>query len=205
MRCAAIVCSAALLAASSSASAQTVEATPVPAAPEARRWDHGGQFGLRAGMGMGYSFVIRYHDGAGPDPCDAANNKFCTGASPLMLDTALGFGVTRGLELDARFRLGVTESFDGSRPMQVGIGLRTMGDGSGRLKFVLGAAMYFDVTGDRPRAGGDFDFILRAEEGLQYEVNRWLGVYGHFGESFGILRNFSCVVDATVGLQLRAP
>jgi hypothetical protein len=195
---------AACFAVASPAAAQQ-EATPVPTVTEPIRWDHGGQFSLRAGVGMGYRFVIRYHDGTGPDPCDAGNNKFCMDASPLMLDTALGFGVTRGLELDARFRLGLLEDFDGSRPMQLGVGLRTMGDGSGRLKFVLGVAMLFDVTRDRLRAGGDFDFIVRAEQGLQYEVNRWLGVYGHVGESFGMLRNFSCVLDATVGVQLRLP
>ncbi len=177
----------------------------MPAVTEPRRWDHGGQFVLRAGMGIGYRFVIRYHDGAGPDPCDDGNNKFCTGASPLMLDTALGFGVTRGLELDARFRLGVLEDFDGSRPMQVGLGLRTMGDGSSRLKFVLSVGMLLDVTQGRRRPGGDFDFVVRAEEGIQYEVNRWFGVYGNLGESFGLLRNFSCVVDATLGVQFRAP
>lgn len=204
MRLAAFACTAALVAASSSGFAQQI-ATPMPAVTEGTRWDHAGQFSLRAGIGMGYRFVIRYQDGGGADPCDLGNNKFCTDASPLMLDTALGFGVTRGLELDARFRLGVLEDFDGSRPMQVGLGLRTMGDGSGRLKFVLGAAMFLDVTQGRLRAGGDFDFIVRAEEGLQYEATQWLGVYGHLGESFGLLRNFSCVIDATVGVQFRLP
>jgi hypothetical protein len=177
----------------------------MPAVTEPMRWDHGGQFVLRAGMGIGYRFVIRYNDGNGPDPCDDGNNKFCTGASPLMLDTALGFGVTRGLELEARYRMGVLTDFDGSRPMQVGLGLRTMGDGSSRLKFIFSAAMFLDFTPDRRRAGGDFDFVVRSEQGLQYDVNRWFGVYAVAGENFGLLRNFSCVIDATLGVQFRAP
>lgn len=204
MRLAAIACSAALVAASSTGFAQEV-ATPVPAVTEPRRWDHGGQFTLRAGMGIGYRLVVRYNDGSGPDPCDARDKKFCTGASPLMLDTALGFGVTRGLELEGRFRLGILEDFDDSRPMQVGIGLRTMGDGTSRLKFIFAAAMFLDFTQGRLRQGGDFDFVVRSEQGLQYDVNRWVGVYAVAGENFGLLRNFSCIIDATLGVQFRAP
>jgi hypothetical protein len=171
----------------------------------ARRWDHRGQVTLRAGLSEGYRFVIRYEDRGGVDPCDDGENKFCTALSPLMLDAALGVGATRTLEFEARTRLGVLTDFDGSRPLQVGLGLRTLSDPDGPLKFVLAAAMFLDVTSDRRRPGGDFDLIVRAEEGLQYDVNRWFGIYATAGESFGLLRNFSCVVDMNLGVQFRAP
>lgn len=170
-----------------------------------RRWDHRGQITLRAGLSEGYRFVIRYQDRGGVDPCDDGENKFCTGLAPLMLDATLGVGATRTLEFEARTRLGVLTDFDNSRPLQVGLGLRTLSDPDGPLKFVLAAAMFLDVTSDRRRAGGDFDLILRAEEGLQYDVNRWFGVYATAGESFGLMRNFSCVVDLNLGVQFRAP
>lgn len=198
-----------------SLSAAALLATSVAAAQDApanlalqsvsRRWDHRGQVTLRAGLSEGYRFVIRYEDRGGADPCDAGESKFCTGLSPLMLDAALGVGATRTLEFEARVRLGLLEDFDLSRPLQVGVGLRTLSDPEGPLKFALGAAMFLDVTSGRLRAGGDFDLILRAEEGLQYDVNRWFGIYGTAGESFGLMRNFSCVVDLNLGVQFRAP
>lgn len=182
---------------------------PAPVGPlppiVAPRWDHGGQFGIRVGLSEGYRFVVRYHDNREADPCDETDKKFCTGLSPLMLDTTLGFGVTRGLELDARFRMGLLTDFDGSRPMQAGIGIRSMGDGSARLKFLLAASVLLDFTQDRLRAGGDFDVVARAEEGLQWDATRWVGVYASLGESFGLLRNFSCVVDLSLGVQFRVP
>lgn len=202
----------ATLLAASTASAQDAPVAPAATAPAAtvlevtpRRWDHRGQVTLRAGISEGYRFTIRYEDRGGVDPCDDGENKFCTGLSPLMLDATLGIGATRTLEFEARTRLGLLTDFDGSRPLQVGLGLRTLSDPEGPLKFVLAAAMFLDVTSDRRRAGGDFDLILRAEEGLQYDINRWFGVYLTAGESFGLMRNFSCVVDANLGVQFRAP
>lgn len=193
---------ASLLLASSSARAQE---SPPPVAVTPPRWSHRAQGTLRASISEGYRFVIRYGDGAGADPCDEGNNKFCTGLSPLMLDVALGIGATHSLEFEARMRLGLLTDFDDSRPLQFGAGLRTVSDPESPFKFVLGAALFADVTADRRRAGGDVDLVLRAEEGVQYDVNRWFGVYAVAGESFGLLRNFSCVVDLNVGVQFRAP
>ncbi len=173
----------------------------IPAAP---RWDHARQFALRAGLGMGYSFTIRYADRGGSDPCDEGESKFCVGASPLMLDTALAFGATRGLELEARFRMGILTNFDASRPLQAGFGLRLLTDET-RGRFFIGAAVLADFTGGRLRAGGDLDVLLRAEEGWHFDASRWFGFYIAAGQTFGLLRNFSCVVDANLGVQFRAP
>jgi hypothetical protein len=183
----------------------TSHAQEIPAAIPSVRWDHGGQFTLRAGLSEGYRFVIRYQDGPGADPCDDGDNKFCVGLAPLMLDTGIGFGVTRGLEIEARSRLGVLTDFDGSRPLQLGLGLRTLTDPDSRLKFVLAVSLFADITGDRRRGSGSVDMVVRAEEGLQYDVNRWIGVTACVGESFGLLRNFSSVVDVNLGVQFRAP
>lgn len=196
--------SAALLIAFAFPAGALAQSAPEIVAP-VRAWDHRGQVTLRAGLSAGYRFVIRYEDGGGADPCDDGNNKFCTGLSPLLLDAALGVGATRTLEFEARMRLGVMTSFDDSRPLQLGLGLRTLSDPDSPLKFALGAAAFIDVTADRRRAGGDFDVVLRAEEGLQYDINRWFGVYAVAGESFGLLRNFSCVIDANLGVQVRGP
>jgi hypothetical protein len=194
---------ASLLLASSSTRAQE---SPPPVAVSPPRWSHRGQGTLRASISEGYRFAIRYEDGpTTADPCDDGNNKFCTGLSPLMLDVALGVGATHSLEFEARMRLGLLTDFDGSRPLQFGAGIRTVSDPESPFKFVLGAAIFADVTADRRRAGGDFDVVLRAEEGVQYDVNRWFGVYGVAGESFGLLRNFSCIVDLNLGVQFRAP
>jgi hypothetical protein len=168
------------------------------------RWDHARQFALRAGIGMGYSFTIRYSDRDGTDPCDDGGNKFCVGASPLMLDTALAFGATRGLELEARFRLGFTTNFDDSRPLQAGFGLRLLTDET-RGRFFIGAAVLADFTDGRRNAGGDLDLLLRAEEGWHFDASRWFGFYIAAGETFGFLRNFSCVIDLNLGVQFRAP
>lgn len=196
---------AAAVAALSVGAPALAQSTSALAASTPVRFDHRYQATLRVGVAEGYRFAIRYHDGPEADPCDGGDHKFCAGVAPVMLDVALGFGVTGALELEGRFRMGLTADFDDSRPLQAGLGLRTLTDPDSRLKFTLAAAALLDFTPDRYRAGGDLDVVVRAEETLQYDVERWFGFYVGAGESFGLLRNFSTVVDLTLGLQFRAP
>jgi hypothetical protein len=204
MRTALVVVLALTLPATGLAQVAPVAAPPAVEAP-LFRWHHRGQVTLRAGLAEGYRFVIRYRDGLGDDPCDDENKKFCIGLSPLMLDTGVGFGVTDGLELEARFRLGLITDFDDSRATQAGFGLRVFTEATARFKFMGAAAMLVDFTANRRRAGGDLDVLVRAEEGFQYEGTSWFGVAFYAGQTFGFLRNFSAIVDLNLAVQFRLP
>jgi hypothetical protein len=153
---------------------------------------------------MGYRLTIRYEDRGGSDPCDDMENKFCAQVAPLTLDTGLGFGVSEGLEIEGRFRLGVMAEYDGSRPLQAGLGIRALGT-TDRLRFVFAVALLGDFSGGHLRASREFEFLVRTEQGLHYDVTRNFGFYLALGETFSFLRNFSFAIDGTIGIQGRLP
>jgi len=101
-------------------------------------YGHVGQFGLRAGLVVGYRMILRYSDSpfcATPDggPADS-QQTFCGHGAPLATDLALSFGVLDFLEPFVWARLGFgPERQTDTNPLRVlgaGVRLYTMSDAS---------------------------------------------------------------------------
>lgn len=180
-------------------------------------WGHRYQVSFRVAGSLGYMFAIRYGGGMGDsDNCATAYGGsmsgavFCYGRSPVMVDTAVGFGVTETLELEARFRFGELLFLPGSMsstgiPLALGVGIRYYGNDDSRLKFLLGVAAFVDFTDRVMISRFGTDVQVRLEQGLQYDIFRQFGVYVQLGETFGFVRNLSAVLDGGLGVQARVP
>jgi hypothetical protein len=164
-------------------------------------WSHRNQLSIRVAGSEGYTLGIRYGDG---DTCNAHGDIFCPQRSPVMVDTALGFGVADTLEIEARFRFG-EPGWNQAIPLAAGVGLRVYGNSESRLKFFFGVAGLADFTARGTASQYGTDILVRAEEGIHYDVARYFGFYFQFGETFGVLRAFSLTVDGGLGVQVRLP
>jgi hypothetical protein len=160
---------------------------------------------LRVVINEGYQFAIKYDRGS---PCDSLGSTFCRGRSPLTLDFAAGFGALDWLEVEARFRLGVEQTYGfqlsnaagSALPMAAGLGVRIYGSETSRLKFAFGVAALLDFT-----TGQSLEVIARLDEGLHYDVARQFGFYLQLGESISFLRALGFAIDGGFGIQGRFP
>lgn len=179
------------------------EPTPEP------RWGHQRQVSIRFAAAEGARLAIRYGNG---DPCGGTGAIFCYGRAPVLFDAVLGFAPISYLEVEARVRFGETVnngevSAGGSLPVAAGIGIRYYGTDQSPLKFIFGFAAMIDFTAPGSGAAARFpsDIVFRAEEGLQYDLARYFGVYAQLGETISFLRSLALIVDAGIGIQGRFP
>ncbi len=188
--------------------------------PKADPFGHGGQFGLRAGLVVGYRMVFRYSDTS--PYCTAPNTskavadqqKFCGYGAPLAADVGLSFGVADFLEpfVWARFGLAADKSSDTNPLVLVGAGVRlyTMSDAAFKIFIEPAVALEFESargtpawqTND-PKYGTDFVFHLAA--GPQLDLHPNFGLYVTGGLSVSVLRSLASSLDLNFGLQGRYP
>lgn len=176
-----------------------------------RRRDHQYQVGVRLGIGVPYRFRLQY-GGDDAAQCEESTESFCNGLGEAMLDVGLEFAFTPTLELFTILRIGLAnESFTGANTLQLGLGIRTYTNPTDLVKVYLGAALMFDFgsidEANRARVGdyGSFDFGLRGQIGVQFDVIRYLGIFLQIDPQVFFLRYLDAALGGSLGLQGRFP
>lgn len=185
------------------AGATAVDPTATPAEPSL---SHRYQVGLRVGIGVPFTFGLKYKDGP---PCDDAMQTWCRHFGVGMLDLDLGFGVTDSIEVSFSARFGLAdEEASHSAPLSLGLGLRAYGSPESMVKAYFGPRLILDLTGadSAVRPGWkSVDFGVRADVGIQVDFMRYVGAYGQLGLTLSFLRALMFVPDLSIGLQVRLP
>lgn len=178
---------------------------------------HGGQFGLRAGLVLGYRMILRYGSSpycVAPDANAGEPQKFCGHGAPLAGDFGLSFGVLDFLEPFAWARLGFApeQQTDTKSLVVLGAGVRiyTMSDAA--FKIFIEPAVGFELEGGRGTPAWqtnhpDYkkDFMFHVAAGPQIDLARNFGLYVTAGVSADVLRALGSSLDLNVGLQGRVP
>lgn len=175
-----------------------------PEGPAEEVYNHEGQFGLRLGFGIPFVFAIKYADG--PACSDNPGDTICYRFGSPILDLDVTFGVTKGLELSALVRLGVTEDEAAqSMPLLFGFGVRAMPNADPVVKPFLGAKVILDATSSDVPEWNSVDVGARGEVGIQIDPLRNLGFFVQLGVNLTILRALQFSPDVTAGVQGRFP
>jgi hypothetical protein len=180
---------------------------------------HAGQFGLRAGIVLGYRMVLRYDNSpycATPKPGTAPSNQqtFCGYPSPLAVDLGLSFGLLDFFEpfAWARFGLSADGHSDTNPLILVGAGARlyTMSDAA--FKIFVEPAVAFEFEDGQGTAAWQTnspvyktDFIFHLAAGPQIDVHPNFGLYATGGITMGVVRSLAASLDLNIGLQGRLP
>jgi hypothetical protein len=181
--------------------------TPVPA--QTVSFDHRHQGYARLTFGTGYRFIVPYQDSAicGPN----GDTSPCESRSPGFMDADVGFGASAGVELGVMLRIGLEyEDLNDSYPLVFGPGIRIYPSPESRVKLFLAFRVLFDFTNIGPKLPGQpvtpkTDIALRGEPGLQFEIDRHVGVFLQGGVTFGAVRWFQFEADGGLGVQVRFP
>ncbi len=179
---------------------------------------HRGQFGVRAGLVLGYRMIIRYGSSpycVAPDASAPGDQqKFCGHGAPLAGDFGLSFGVLDFLEpfAWARFGFGPEKETDTKPLVVLGAGTRiyTMSDAA--FKIFIEPAVGFELEGGRGTAAWQTnqpaykkDLMFHVAAGPELDFSRNLGLYVTAGVSADVLRALGSSLDLNLGLQGRAP
>jgi opacity protein-like surface antigen len=215
--------------ASGEASATGEKSEAKPAESEAKKdepkkdddpFGHGGQFGLRAGVVLGYRMVLRYNDQSpyctAPNPSKAVSDqqKFCGYGAPVAGDFGLSYGVLDWVEpfIWGRFGFAADTHSDTNPLMLAGAGLRlyTMSDAAFKIFVEPAVALEFEKSHgtpawqtNTPKYGTDFVFHLAA--GPQIDFHHNFGVYATAGVSVSVVRALASSLDLNIGVQARYP
>ena len=181
-------------------------------------YGHFGQFGLRAGLVVGYRMILRYADSpfcTTPDGGSADSQQtFCGHGAPLATDLALSFGALDFLEPFVWARLGLSpERQTDTNPLRVigaGVRLYTMSDAA--FKIFIEPAVGLELEGGRGTPAWQLnnpqykkDFLFKIAAGPQYDFARYVGVYVTAGVSAAFVRALGASLDLSVGVQGRLP
>jgi opacity protein-like surface antigen len=183
--------------------------------PEA--FGHGGQFGLRAGLVLGYRMVLRYDNSpycSEPKPAKQPKDqqKFCGYPAPLSIDLGLSFGVFDFLEpfAWARFGLSADTHSDTNPLVLIGAGVRlyTMSDAA--FKIFIEPAVALELESGRGTAAWQLgspeykkDFVFHLAAGPQLDFHPNFGAYVTGGVSMGVVRALASTLDLNIGIQGR--
>jgi hypothetical protein len=171
--------------------------------------NHRYQAGLSVMPGIGYRVIVPYaeHKECG-DSSREPGKRVCTSAAPFFIDVQASLGVSRRIDvlIDLRFGIGKDPATYalGSRQFAVAPGIRVWLDQDVALKFYTTLQALYDST-DYGAHLPSSDYGLRNSNGLMYDVNRNVGFFFQFGESFGLRRWFRIELDAGLGFQVRYP
>ena len=146
--------------------------------------DHDGQFGLRAGIGTGLSYLTSY----GNAPSDLYRTPFAVTAFA-------GYGLKSSVEIELGGIFSV-ERYGGECPVAVAGGVRYFYNPLSYLKFYSTLDAVVPV---KPRA----DFGLRNEDGLQYDINSYIGLFLGLDLSVIFVRDFLAGAGLAAGVQGR--
>ena len=226
-----LAASLAFVAVLAAAPARAAEAEPEEAAAPAEKesappakssksdFGHGGQFGLRAGIVLGYRMVLRYDSSpycaepnAEKSPAD--QQKFCGYGAPPAVDLGLSFGVLDFLEpfAWARFGLGADTKSDTNPLVLVGAGVRLYTMSESVFKIFIEPAVAFQFENGRGTAAWQTnnpkyptDFVLHLAAGPQIDFHENFGLYATGGLSMGVVRALASSFDLNIGIQGRLP
>lgn len=178
---------------------------------------HGGQFGLRAALVVGYHMLLRYdaspycHEWM-PDKSPNDQPKFCGFGSPLAVDLGLSGALIDFFEPFIWARFGFSgESATNTKPLAlVGAGARlyTMSDSAFKIYLEPAVGVEFEGQGSNPdpRIAGKLyrtDLLFHFVGGPHYDFSRNFGIYGDAGLTLGILRSLHSTLEAKFGVQGR--
>jgi hypothetical protein len=192
----------------------TETAPPPPPPPpvdagEAPTYGHGWQFGLRAGLALGYKVLIRFDDSP---PCDGdGDQKVCGHSTPPALDLALSYGVLDSIEPYIWMRIGLDETIktqtEATSLIGAGVRIYTTSDSQIKLFFEPGLALELEggTSAAQPWANYSTDYLVHAHFGLQYDFLRHLGLYASAGPNVTFVRAIGTEFEGSIGLQGRAP
>lgn len=208
-------------AASSSSAKKPESAEAAPAKDDAGKDDfgHGGQFGLRAGIVLGYRMVLRYDSSPycgepNPQKQPADQQKFCGYGAPPAVDLGLSFGLLDFIEpfAWARFGLAADTKSDANPLILVGAGVRLYTMSDALFKIFIEPAVALELEGGRGSAAWQTnnpkyskDFVLHLAAGPQIDFHKNFGLYVTGGLSMGVVRALASSLDLTIGLQGRLP
>lgn len=169
-----------------------------PPAPAAL--DHRFQFGLGLRTGTGYRVIMPY----GEEDCGEKDKSVCGGRQPFWLEISPSFGVTPSLELLVDLRLVLEEDISRTRGLFVAPGIKYYTDPGDLLKFYFTGQVVLESQEQQQEPSLDsFDVGLRSALGIQFDVLRYVGLYGQGGIIIGFKRWLTFVVDFAVGVQVR--
>ncbi|HEV8551473.1 MAG TPA: hypothetical protein VGQ57_20640 [Polyangiaceae bacterium] len=183
-------------------------------------YGHMGQFGLRAGLVLGYRIVLRYGDDSPycsapkPEKPVADQQKFCGYGAPLATDLGLSFGVLDFIEpfVWARFGLAADTHTDTNPLKLVGAGVRlyTMSDAA--FKIFIEPAVGLELEGGRGSAAWTTndpkyskDFVFHVAAGPQLDFHKNFGAYVTGGISMAVVRSLAASLELNIGVQGRLP
>ncbi|MEZ4257051.1 MAG: hypothetical protein R3A78_15285 [Polyangiales bacterium] len=165
---------------------------------------HSMQIGLRAGFGVPFVFAVRY--GSDGIPCNPTGSNICGRFKKAISEYELSFGLSDGFELTGLFRMGLAkDEISGSLPMGMGFGFRSYTSPKSIFKFYLGLKAMIDFTSSDLPGWKSTDFGGRGEVGIQFDIVRYVGIWGHIAESIMVVRNFAFITDLMAGVQVRFP
>ena len=181
--------------------------------------DHGHQFGVELGLGLGYRLIKPYGDiwcGERTNDPDNPNEPFCSSMSPLFLDMGLSFGATASVEVVVHTRMGLMKDpISDRRPISLFAGVRLWVDSEGAFKWALGLEGMVDFTKQdgtkqqRPGYGipkqDELDAGGRFYGQIQYDFLQYVGIYAQFSGLVGALRWLRVELEGIVGVQARLP
>jgi hypothetical protein len=181
-------------------------------------YGHMGQFGLRAGLVVGYRMILRYNSSpycTTPDsgPVDS-QQTFCGHGAPLATELGLSFGVLDFLEPFVWTRLGLApERQTDTNPLKVfGAGVRIYTMSDAMFKIFIEPAVGLELESGRgtpawqtnnPQYKKDFMFKIAA--GPQFDFARYVGAYVTGGISAAFVRALGASFDLSFGIQGRVP
>jgi opacity protein-like surface antigen len=208
--------------ATSKSAEQSDGKTEAPAKDEGGKSDtfgHGGQFGLRAGIVLGYRMVLRYDSSPycappKPEKQPSDQQKFCGYGAPPAMDFGLSFGALDFIEpfAWARFGLSADTKSDTNPLVLVGAGVRiyTMSDAA--FKIFIEPAVALELESGRGSAAWQTnnpkypkDFVFHLAAGPQFDFHKFLGLYVTGGLSMGVVRALASSLDLNIGIQGRLP
>ncbi len=165
---------------------------------------HRRQFGASLHLGTGLRAISPYEG----EYC-GTGESVCVARTPVALDLGLSYGVLDSLELLLELRLGLERDFgasdnlDGPRIIAFSPGFRYYFSEAKSLKVFSSFQFSIDAT-DYAQAGGT-DFAVKNTNGLLYDLDKRVGLYGFFGEIIGWDRWLRIEIEAGLGVQARFP
>jgi hypothetical protein len=194
-------------------------AAKADAKPKPEAFGHAGQFGLRAGIVLGYRMVVRYDSSpycAEPNPAKQPKDqqKFCGYPAPASVDFGLSFGVADFVEPFAWARFGLADDThsDTNPLILIGAGVRlyTMSDAA--FKIFVEPAVALELESGLGTAAWQTndpvykkDFVFHLAAGPQFDFHPNFGAYVTGGVSMGVVRALASSLDLNIGIQGRLP
>jgi len=187
-------------------------------------YGHGMQFGLRAGIVLGYKIDFRYQHSPLCAPYDPTKGswdqqqKICGFGAPPAADVALSFAPLDSVEpfIFGRFGFSAEAATATTAQFLFGAGVRLYTMSDSRFKMFVEPAIAYEGDGAAGMPGDDHnppglnpeykqDLVFHLGIGPQYDFAKAFGAFINGGVDVGVLRSISANLLLNIGVQLRAP